>query len=129
MNIYLDIDGVLLANENHLANYADEFVEYLVNHHRVYWLTTHCHGDASVPLARFGRLFSERTRTLLKQIMPTKWEYAKTEAIDFSQPFCWFDDDLYPNERAALVSHNALKNWIEIDLVKDPNALYKYMKI
>ena len=27
MNVYLDIDGVLLANENNAANYADEFLQ------------------------------------------------------------------------------------------------------
>ena len=27
MNVYLDIDGVLLANEKSAANYADEFLQ------------------------------------------------------------------------------------------------------
>ncbi|GEM_PF-6202690 len=27
MNVYLDIDGVLLANEDSATNYADEFLQ------------------------------------------------------------------------------------------------------
>lgn len=46
MNIYLDIDGVILANDLHKSNYADEFIKHLVNKYPVYWLTTHCKGDA-----------------------------------------------------------------------------------
>lgn len=30
MNIYLDIDGVLLANENHAVPYADEEINTVV---------------------------------------------------------------------------------------------------
>ena len=42
MNVYLDIDGVLLANEENLAIGATEFIKYAVEHFDVYWLTTHC---------------------------------------------------------------------------------------
>jgi hypothetical protein len=42
MNVYLDIDGVLLANEENLAIGAAEFIKYAVEHFDVYWLTTHC---------------------------------------------------------------------------------------
>lgn len=127
MNIYLDIDGVLLANDHNLANYADEFVTYVVSNHTVYWLTTHCQGDANIPINRFGYLFSEQTKMLMKLIKPTKWKSSKTEAIDFSQPFMWFDDDLYEDERIALKSHNALDCWVGIDLARNPDALAEYI--
>lgn len=51
MNIYLDIDGVLLvdvgkpahlANEENLAIGAAEFIKYAADNFDVYWLTTHC---------------------------------------------------------------------------------------
>ena len=29
MNIYLDVDGVLLANDHNSANYVDEFIRLL----------------------------------------------------------------------------------------------------
>lgn len=38
-DIYLDIDGVLIANELNPANYAKEFIEYVLEHHpdTTYW--------------------------------------------------------------------------------------------
>jgi hypothetical protein len=86
MNIYLDIDGVILANDKQIANYSEDFIKHLVTNHNVYWLTTHCRGNTLY------------TCNLLKKILPTYWEINKTEAIDFSKPFLWFDDDLYKNE-------------------------------
>ena len=43
MNIYLDIDGVLLINEGHAAPYADEFLQAVLTKYpeSTYWLTTH----------------------------------------------------------------------------------------
>lgn len=41
-SLYLDIDGVLLANEESLAIGAAEFVKYAADNFDVYWLTTHC---------------------------------------------------------------------------------------
>ena len=42
MNVYLDIDGVLLANEKSAANYADEFLQAVLAAYpdSTYWLTT-----------------------------------------------------------------------------------------
>lgn len=128
MNVYLDIDGVLLANETHPAAGADELIQYLVPRYNVYWLTTHCHGDASVPVERFGHLFAPATRELLPKIKATDWNDAKTEAIDFSKPFLWFDDDLYDNERDELISHNAVASWVEVDLLKDTEHLKHLLK-
>lgn len=129
MNIYLDIDGVLLANDNNLALGADEFVKYLVTNFDVYWLTTHCQGDASVPLKRFGHLFQHDVANLLKRIKPTTWDNAKTEAIDFTKPFLWFDDDLYDEEREELIRHKSLASWIEVDLAKNPNELNRLIEV
>ena len=42
MNVYVDIDGVLLANEENLAIGAAEFIKYAADNFDVYWLTTHC---------------------------------------------------------------------------------------
>lgn len=122
-NIYLDIDGVILANETNLAAHSTEFIRYIVTNYPIYWLTTHCQGDATVPLKHIGHLFDPDTRKLLQQIRPTTWNNAKTEAIDFAVPFLWFDDDLYPDEKEDLIQHGALSNWIEVDLKHDPNRL------
>ena len=53
-NIYLDVDGVILANENHAANYAHEFLELVTKNYPTYWLTTHCLGDASTVVGRLS---------------------------------------------------------------------------
>jgi len=40
MNIYLDVDGVLLNHDGTLANHADEFLAAMVHScHPVHWLT------------------------------------------------------------------------------------------
>ena len=129
MNIYLDIDGVLLANDLHPANNASEFIKLVVTRFpgSVYWLTTHCQGDASVPVRHIGHLFDEETRQLLGRIKPTTWDLAKTRAIDFSKPFLWFDDDLFHEERQALLDHNSLDSWICLDLTKNPDQLQLFI--
>ena len=127
MNIYLDIDGVLLANENNLANYAHEFLAYVTSHYPTYWLTTHCRGDIFYTHEFLKRTFPDETLKIAKQILPTNWKINKTEAIDFSQPFIWFDDDLFEEEKNELIHHNVLENWIEVDLRKDANHLQKFL--
>ncbi|OIP86287.1 hypothetical protein AUK57_00750 [Candidatus Saccharibacteria bacterium CG2_30_41_52] len=132
MNIYLDIDGVLLANDHHPANHSKEFLEYVLTNFpdSTYWLTTHCQGDATRPVRDIGHLFDNESVELMKLIKPTSWQYSssKTAAIDFYKPFLWFDDDLFINERKELIEHNALDNWIEVDLRKDPDMLLKFIQ-
>lgn len=129
-NIYLDIDGVLLANDLHPALHAAEFIKFVLNKYpdTTYWLTTHCQGDASVPIQHIGHLFDEETVELMKQIKPTSWQTAKTRGIDFSKPFLWFDDDLFIEEKQALIENGVLENWIEVDLAKNPEQLKVFME-
>jgi len=131
MNVYLDIDGVLLANELYPAMHAAEFIKYVLTNYpdTTYWLTTHCQGDASRPVNDIADKFDEETVELLKKIKPTTWMDSplKTDAIDFTKPFLWFDDDLFVKEREVLVEHGVLDNWIEVNLQKDPDALGKFL--
>ena len=128
-NIYLDIDGVLLANDLTPANYAKEFLTTVLARYpyTTYWLTTHCDGDASVPIQHIGHLFDDETVELMKKIKPTSWQTAKTRAIDFNKPFLWFDDDLFYEEKEALKKHGVLDNWIEVDLAKNPDQLVQFL--
>lgn len=130
MNIYLDIDGVLLANENYAALYAKEFLFRVLEKYpdTTYWLTTHCQGDPETPIEHVGHLFDAETRALMRKIKPTQWNVAKTEAIDFTKPFLWFDDDCFPDERVVLKSHGVFDNWIEVDLGKNVNQLRNFME-
>ncbi len=128
-NIYLDIDGVLLANDLTPANYAKEFIAIVLERypHTTYWLTTHCDGDASVPIQHIGHLFDNETVELMKKIKPTSWQTAKTRAIDFNKPFLWFDDDLFYEEKESLLEKGVLDNWIEVDLAKNPDQLAEFV--
>lgn len=132
MNIYLDIDGVLLASDHKPANYSKEFLKYVLTNYpdSTYWLTTHCQGDATRPVRDIGHLFDDEAVELMKQIKPTIWQNSssKTEAIDFSKPFLWFDDKLFINERNELIDRKATDNWIEVNLRKDPNMLLKFIQ-
>ena len=128
-NIYLDIDGVLLANDLTPANYAKEFLATVLERYpyTTYWLTTHCDGASSVPIQHIGHLFDDETVELMKKIKPTTWQTAKTRAIDFDKPFLWFDDDLFYEEKETLKKHDALDNWIEVNLAKDPDQLAQFV--
>jgi hypothetical protein len=130
-NIYIDIDGVIVANDNNAANYAAEFIEYVLTNYpdSTYWLTTHCQGDASRPIKDIGHLFDERTIEYMKMIKPTTWLSSpnKTSAIDFSKPFLWFDDDCFYGEKQELLKHGKLDNWIEVNLQKNPDHLKNFL--
>lgn len=123
MNIYLDIDGVLLANDKSSSNYVYEFLKYVTDEYPTYWLTTHCKGDVSYTINHLSRWFDEPTLELAKKIKPTNWNTSKTEAIDFNSPFLWFDDYIFDFEKKDLIKHNALKNWVKVDLSTNPNHL------
>jgi len=123
MNIYLDIDGVILANDLQLANHAKEFLAHVIGRYPTYWLTTHCKGDADYTVNFLSRFVDKETLELLKKIKPTNWDLSKTEAIDFNTPFRWFDDDVFDFEKRELIKHNALDSWVEVDLSKNVNQL------
>ena len=56
------------------------------------------------------------------------WETFKTEAIDFSTPFLWFDNYLLEEEKGILKQKNCFDSWICVDLKKDEDQLKKYIK-
>lgn len=54
MKIYLDIDDTLINTDMYNmrpANHLKEFLEYMLRNHDVYWLTTHCNGDATTAVS------------------------------------------------------------------------------
>jgi hypothetical protein len=130
MDIYLDIDGVLLANESNLAEGAKEFIRYSAENFTVYWLTTHCmHGNGEWAAEYVNRASDEDLSECLKKFIPTTWSLKKTEVIDFSKDFLWFDDDCYSGERIDLTENKAFKSWIEVDLKKYPDQLVHELKL
>lgn len=129
MNIYLDIDGVLLANDKMVANGAKEFLEFVTENHNCYWLTTHCRDGNPDWAVEYVNKIAGIDTEILKKIKPCRpWATFKTEAINFDTPFLWLDDDLFEGERRALKEHNALDNMEYIDLAHDPDQLIKITK-
>lgn len=129
MNIYVDIDGVLLANEDYLSEGAAEFIKYIVDNHSVYWLTTHCmQGDATHAVQYLNRASEEDLTPWLNKFEPTIWSLKKTDAIDFSHSFIWYDDDCFSGEREALQAHDAENNWHEVNLKDHPNQMVKELE-
>lgn len=125
MNIYLDIDGVLLANTNNAANFANEFLSIILNEwpDTTYWLTTHFWRGQNTTELVLKPVLKPEIFKLLKNIKPTTWNDFKTEGIDFRKPFLWFDDDLMPEEEKILRHYNALNCLRRINLDHDPNQL------
>jgi hypothetical protein len=131
MNIYLDIDGVLLANENNAANHADKFLQTVLEKYpnSTYWLTTHNWNGENRAKEVLAPHLKPETVLLLDKVKPTVWKDLKTDGIDFSERFMWFDDDLWPEELDELEKHEAQENFYMIDLDKDPDQLNSIIEL
>jgi len=130
-NIYLDIDGVLLVNEAHASPYANEFLQHVIKKYpnSIYWLSTHCWKGENRAKEVIAPYLKSETVELLDKIKPTEWDEMKTDAIDFSQDFLWFDDDLWPEELKTLEENNATGNFVMLDLAKDTEMLKKLINV
>ena len=127
MNIYLDIDGVLISDN--IETYGQptphvlDFLKYVTGKHDCYWLTTHCmNGENHVKEFLEKKLPPEAMQYVLL-IKPLDWKEWKTEAIDFSKDFRWIDDDVYEPEQAMLNQHNCKNKLIKINLGENPKQL------
>jgi len=127
MNIYLDIDGVILANDKEPARHVKEFLKYVTDNYPTYWLTTHCRQEENYVIPLLSKFLDKQTMELAEKIKPTKWSTSKTEGIDFSKSFLWFDDYIFDFEKDDLIKHNALKSWIEVDLSKNVDQLLDFV--
>lgn len=125
INIYLDIDGVLLANEHGAAHHADEFLQYILERwpNSTYWLTTHVWRGENRAIKVLAPYLKPKTVDALRLVKPTAWTELKTEGIDFKKPFLWFDDDLMPNEETILKHYGARDCLRMINLHKNPHQL------
>jgi hypothetical protein len=127
MNIYLDIDGVLihdsLKNYQKPANGVVDFLREVTKRHDCFWLTTHCQGDTVHLLEYLGDSMPSEARQYLELIKPTSWNTLKTDAIDFSQDFRWLDDDVYEPELRKLREHDSEAKLIKVNLEQNPDFL------
>ncbi|HVV15373.1 MAG TPA: hypothetical protein VHD55_03180 [Candidatus Paceibacterota bacterium] len=122
-NIYLDVDGVLLTKQGEPAEGVVDFLRHMVENHTVYWLTTHCKGDSGAVVAHLERKLPAEAHGLIRQIRPTTWDVLKTDGIDFSQDFLWFDDYLMEAEKAVLERHGCFEKQVLVDLKNNPHQL------
>jgi hypothetical protein len=130
MNIYVDIDGVLLDTLSPVED-CIEFLEFLLAHfpNSTYWLTTHCnYGENHTNYTLRGVYPDDLVDRVVDTFQETNFGRCKTNGIDFSQPFLWFDDDLFYDEQQALVTHNALSSHIKMD-ERDPQMMRKALAI
>ncbi len=116
MKIYLDIDGVILTRDHKIPEYGEEFVSYLISHHEVFWLTTHCRGGENAAIIYLSQFYSVSTLTKLKQVIQTDWMDLKTEAIDFNSGFIWLDDYPFESEKRVLNKYNRIDALMVVNL-------------
>ncbi|MBR3256413.1 hypothetical protein IKG10_01955 [Candidatus Saccharibacteria bacterium] len=133
MNIYLDIDGVLLGTKSPEKDIV-KLVKYILKHYpdSTYWLTTHCKGEINraVEWLRQNNFPEELADEMDKKIKLTDWKVLKTEGIDMDQDFVWFDDSLFEAERRTLEAYHALDGYYRMDPKNSRSAkkALKYLK-
>ncbi|MDO9231440.1 MAG: hypothetical protein Q7U36_03130 [bacterium] len=129
MNLYLDIDGVILTKEGQEAKHLFEFLDFATEKFDCYWLTTHCKGDGETALEYLEKKISTKSFDLLKKIEPTNWDLWKTEVINFDEDFLWLDDYIFDGEMEILKKNNASQKLIKIDLKNNPDQLLEIIKL
>lgn len=131
MNIYLDIDGVLLDRNGIIADHLEEFLEFMLDNHEVFWLTTHCRGGECSAINHIGakNKISPKLHDLLRKVKMTDWITLKTDAIDFLKDFSWIDDYVMDAEKRVLMENNAFLRLHEVSLKGNPDLLANMMTL
>lgn len=127
MNIYLDINQVLLTSKNTLTLHSDEFLKSVIKY-PTYWLTADYGGKVDMALSHLLPLLNHEQRDLITLIDRVPWDLARTEAIDFSEPFLWFTRAVDEFERSDLEVQACANNLVLIDTDKEPEILKLYAK-
>lgn len=115
MNLYLDIDGVLLTKQGKVPDYGEEFIEFVVDRFECFWLTTHCRGSENKAVDYLAQYYPFCTTQLLREVIPTDWDTLKTEAINFSMDFIWLEDAPFSSEIRILENRGVLSSLIKVD--------------
>ena len=132
MNIYLDIDGTLIHEDlsEMLGKPAAGLEEFIIalRPHTTYWLTTHCReGNPDRAREIMKRVLPDTLHPDIDRILPTVWDLNKTEVIDWSKDFMWFDNDIGDYERASFDDAPDTQSFIEIDLRASPKQLIEIL--
>ena len=134
-NLFLDIDGVLLARISDpaqpglaLAPHAEKFLEFALSNFDCRWLSTHCRdGDTAHLLAYLRPYCTDAIFDLIQQVKPTTWKTLKTEVLDPDDDWRWLDDSPLAFEIQGLKNRGLSDRWIEVNTNKRPDDLLQAM--
>jgi hypothetical protein len=129
LNIYFDIDGVLLGTKSPKRDII-RLLKYCLRKYpnSTYWLTTHCKGGENrTDFALKGEFPDDIVEQIYNTFLPTDWEVLKTEAIDLDSDFIWFDDNLFESEKIILEKYFVLDNFFRMS-PKDPKMARKALR-
>lgn len=129
MKIYFDIDGVIVGRGWKPALYATEFLQAATEKHDCYWATTHCKGDAGPALEYLKGILPIEAIPYCGAIKATNWAHSKTEALDMSSDFLWFEDAPFEFEKDILLQHGKSSSLVLVDLITNPNHLNDLVKL
>jgi hypothetical protein len=120
IDLYLDLDGVILRRTGHtdfkgrtefeVAPNAMEFLSWAVENFNCYWLTSRSHDGSYGEIERAFRLaipaanLPDNLRMLIRAIRPASWGSRKVEGIDMSREFYWADDN--PDQASEVALEN-----------------------
>ncbi len=126
--IYLDIDGTLIHDDlsENYGKPAKGLEEFLIalRPYDTFWLTTHCmDGDPIHAQQKMKAVLPVSLFNDIDRIEPTAWSLLKTEGIDWSGDFIWFDDDIYAEEWKRFETAGPDQQVIQMNLRDNPNQL------
>lgn len=122
MDLYLDINGVLIDNRGEPARHLTEFMAWATRNHACFWLSTICRGQDDC-LGYLRDRIPSQALGYAKQVLPTAWDAYKTEAVVWDRDFRWIDDYLSDQKKHELEKHGALSKFVLVDLDRNPNQL------
>ena len=129
MNIYFDIDGTLKGTTAPIEDVI-AFIEYCLDNHNVYWLTTHCRNGCNRTYEALDFLPGDLRTRAYREIQETDWNVLKTDAIDFNCDFIWFDDTVMQAELKVLSKNGADLGFFMIE-TNNPTCIkdaFSYLK-
>ena len=109
MNIYLDIDGVLLKKHGGPADNLLKFLEHMTENH------DHCRNGSNQSVEYLEDKLPSEALEYLNKIKPAYWDLLKTEGIDFTKEFKWYDDYIMEAEEKVLKEHNRLDSFMKVE--------------
>lgn len=127
MNIYIDIDGVILASRTDypaafLVPGAREFLAAALEVGPCFWLSTHTRdGDHGAALRYLAPYADPAFLRLARRVRATRWDVLKTDALP--REFLWFDDAPLAGEVRELERRGQLDRLVRVDVRREPASL------